>query len=48
MKILPALFFVAVGIWLTYTYPNLASQAYSYIIIGVNWSLGVINDLRGS
>lgn len=47
MKIIPALFFVAVGIWITYTYPHLANQAYEYIGIAVNWALAILNDLKG-
>lgn len=48
MKIIPALFFVAVGIWVTYTYPDVAKQGYSYIVVGVNWALAMLNDLRGA
>ncbi len=48
MKILPAIFFVAVGIWLTYTHPDIAKQAYSYILVAIDWVLAAINDFRGS
>lgn len=44
MKIIPALFFVALGIWATFTFPEHAQQAYQYILQGIDWVTIVINE----
>jgi hypothetical protein len=45
MKIVPALFFVAVGVWVAFTYPDVASTAFSYIQLAVDWVVGFFNSI---
>lgn len=47
MKVLPALFFVALGIWLAFSYPDLAATAFGYIQEGVNWVIAFLKSLMG-
>lgn len=37
MKVGPALLFVAIGIWLAYTYPEWSAQAFEYIDAAYQW-----------
>lgn len=31
MKVIPAIVFICIGIWLAYTYPEWSAQAFEYI-----------------
>ncbi|WP_157576983.1 hypothetical protein [Pseudoalteromonas rubra] len=46
MKLIPSLFFIAVGIWVTYNHPDVAKQAYFYIEIAVAWAVQMLNDFK--
>ncbi|MBE1301832.1 MAG: hypothetical protein GJ680_18255 [Alteromonadaceae bacterium] len=42
MKLLPALFFVGAGIWISVNKPEWAAMAYVYIELAINWALNVL------
>lgn len=44
MKLLPAIFFVAVGIWVAYTYPDLAQKTFVYIQYAIEWVKGLLRS----
>jgi len=45
MKLIPAIFFIAAGIWVTVNYPELAQQAYVYIEQAIAWATALFNDV---
>jgi hypothetical protein len=45
MKIIPAIFFVAAGIWVAVNYPDIAQQAYVYIEQAIAWATTLFNDV---
>lgn len=47
MKIVPALFFVAVGIWVAFAYPEIGATAFGYIQLGVDWAITFLKGLVG-
>ncbi|WP_240224729.1 hypothetical protein [Rheinheimera hassiensis] len=44
MRFLPAIFFVAVGIWVSFSYPDLAAQAFNYIGRAIEWAKEMLGD----
>lgn len=45
MKVIPALFFVALGVWLTFKYPEQATQMFGYIDYGFTWVIEQTKNL---
>jgi len=45
MKLIPALFFIAVGIWATFTYPEQMKQVYAYLLMGIDYVIQTYNEL---
>jgi hypothetical protein len=37
MKVIPAIIFISIGIWLAYTYPEWSAQAFEHIDAVYNW-----------
>lgn len=48
MKISTALFFVAVGIWIAYTYPEFSVTAFEYINQAFYWAKDKFAELMGA
>lgn len=46
MKIIPIIFFVAVGIWLAYTFPEYSQLAFKYIKIAVDFVVTVAQNFN--
>ncbi|WP_290573543.1 hypothetical protein [Idiomarina sp.] len=46
MKVVPALLFVAVGVWLSFVYPEAAAKAFEYIQFGINWVKNFFSNLQ--
>lgn len=47
MKIIPALFFVAVGVWLAFAYPEMGATAFGYIQYALDWVIAFFQSLVG-
>jgi len=45
MKIVPALFFIAIGVWAAFSYPEQMQQVYQYLLLGIDWATQAFNDL---
>jgi len=46
MKIITALLFVAIGIFLAFRYPDTAASVYEYLDIAWNWIVVQFNSAR--
>lgn len=46
MRIMPALFFIAVGIFVTYRFPEYADSVYQYLKIGWDWLVMQVESLK--
>jgi len=45
MKLIPAIFFIAAGIWIAVNYPEAAQHAYIYIEQAIAWIKTLFNDV---
>lgn len=47
MKIIPALFFIAIGIFIAFRFPDFATSAYTYIEVAWLWIKGLFSHVSG-
>lgn len=45
MKIVPALFFIAIGIFLAFRYPDFATNVYGYLDVAWSWIKGLLSQV---
>lgn len=48
MKLVPSLVLICVGIWIAFTYPDVAQQIYGYILSFLDWTYDAISQLKGA
>lgn len=46
MKVIPAVVFICLGIWIAYTYPEFADTLYGYILSAIDWASSMLNRFK--